>query len=131
MKNRDVRILWNVEEDRKDKCACVKDDTRSVITGLVVERFTASHDPQYLYNKYGYDIGNSLSHWDTKDYPLYLAAMDILVTYRPKNFDTMVHIIAELGKIDEFKLDAHYLLEKMVGLDKANELVKFTESQIS
>ena len=47
----DIRVLWNVNE-------------KSQITDLIVVEFTKENDPQYLYKKYTFDIGNCLSQWN-------------------------------------------------------------------
>jgi hypothetical protein len=55
-----ARVLWNCDKEGK-------------ISDLIVAEFSSDENPQYLYNKYRFDIGNCLKDWDkwTNAYIIY------------------------------------------------------------
>jgi len=48
---KDIRILYN-------------ENDKGQISDLLVVEFTESHDPQFLYEEYGFDVGNCMSRWN-------------------------------------------------------------------
>lgn len=85
---KDVRILFNTNKEGD-------------INEIEVVEFTEQHDPQHLYNKYSYDVGNCLSNWDRMT--LHQLTIDLFCFYDFASTEVKLKYLKEMMKIKEFR----------------------------
>ena len=87
LRKKDIRILWNVNEEGQ-------------INDIEVAEFTPERDPQHLYNHYSYDAGNCFSSWDKMS--LNALVIDLFYRYGFENKDIATSFLLKASKIKEF-----------------------------
>lgn len=92
LNKKDIRILFNTN-DKGD------------ITEIEVAEFSEQNDPQHLYNKYSYDVGNCLSNWDKMT--LHQLSIDLFCFYDFATREVKRQYLKEMMKIKEFRQEVN------------------------
>lgn len=99
MKKKNARILWNTDKNNQ-------------ITELIVTEFIyEENNPQYLYNKYHKDIGNSFHDWE--EWTLLSVIFSLWIQYGFFSRELSIKALKELSKIEEFAKDINFFLSCM------------------
>lgn len=88
---KDIRILWNVDE-------------KGDVLELVVGEFKKPFFPESLYNRFQYNIGNSLCNWSE------WTLSDVLINlFVQKKCHNPKLVVKELLKVKEWEDDLAYI----------------------
>lgn len=98
LNKKDIRILFNVDKDRK-------------ISEVEVAEFTKDHNPQYLYKRFTSDIGNASTNWDK--WNLHAVTIDFFINHGFVSKEVEDTFIKEMLKIKEFQQDVKPYFDHM------------------